>query len=284
MDLYNELTAICRKPEVFGFHTSAELWTNEHTSAQMLKYHLNENVDAASRNHQFIDRSTQWIISRFNLGPGSNVIDFGCGPGLYTSRIAECGASVTGLDFSARSLEYARKQADEKNRQINYVQTDYLEFETPEKFDLIIMIMCDFCAISPTQRRALLEKFSRILKPGGAVLLDAYTHTFFSSSQEKTVCEFNQLNGFWSPDDYYCVVSTFKYEMEKVVLDKYSIVEKGGMRQVYTWLQCFDQESIAGEFRDAGLKINQFLGNVAGDQFDPEASVFAVIAGNDRQK
>ncbi len=48
--------------------------------------HLDENAELASRPHAFIDRSAEWMKSRFQIGKETVVFDYGCGPGLYTSR------------------------------------------------------------------------------------------------------------------------------------------------------------------------------------------------------
>jgi len=82
----------------------------------------------------------------------TEIADFGCGPGLYTTRLAERGAIVTGIDFSENSLRHAKQVADEKGLDITYVLRNYLDFDTTDRFDLIIMIMCDYCALSPGQR------------------------------------------------------------------------------------------------------------------------------------
>jgi 2-polyprenyl-3-methyl-5-hydroxy-6-metoxy-1,4-benzoquinol methylase len=179
--MFGELLEINKKPKPFEFYTAAELWTNEHTSKKMLEYHLNESIDAASRNHNFINRSSEWIIKKFNLGNDVKVIDFGCGPGLYTLPFAKSGAEITGVDFSIRSLDYAQKEADINNLKINYIHTNYLEYDTNEKYDLITMIMCDFAALSPSQRKILLSKFYNLLKQNGSILLDVYSHNYFIS-------------------------------------------------------------------------------------------------------
>ena len=98
--MFEELKRINLKPKPFEFYTAAELWTNEHMAKQMLKYHLNEDIDVSSRNRKFIEKSVDWIYSNFNLNENSAVADFGCGPGLYTTRLADRGAKVTGIDFS----------------------------------------------------------------------------------------------------------------------------------------------------------------------------------------
>ena len=140
------------------------------------------------------------------------------------------------------------------------------------------MIMCDFCALSPEQRKIMLSKFSFLLKPGGAVLLDVYSLSSFNQKEESATYERNQLNGFWSPQDYYCFVNTFKYEKEKVTLEKYTIVEASQTRVVYNWLQHFSKESLREEFEENGFTVEGFYSDVAGTTFDPESSELALIA------
>ena len=63
-----------------------------------------------------------------------------------------------------------------------------------------------------------------------------------------------------------------------MTLDKYTIIEEGRTREIFNWLQHFDQDSIKEEFARSGLRIEEFLANVAGDEFDPHGNEFAVIA------
>jgi len=243
----------------------------------MLAYHLNESVDLSSRNIAFIEQSVEWIVSHFGVDKNTEIADFGCGPGLYTTRLAEKGAIVAGIDFSENSLKYAKQVAAEKGLNIDYVRTNYLDFETPRRFDLITMIMCDYCALSPKQRKQMLSKFDSLLKPSGSVLLDVYSLNSFNEKEESASYEHNQLSGFWSPDDYYCFVNTFKYEKEKVTLDKYTIIEETRERVVYNWLQYFSPESLRKEFEESGLRIGEYYSDVAGRIFRPESVEFACV-------
>lgn len=276
--MFHELKNINTRPRPFQFYTADELWTNEHTAQQMLQYHLNETVDAASRNHSFIERSVEWMTSHFNIDNGTSIADFGCGPGLYASRLAERGADVTGIDFSKNSLEYARKTAARNGLDIDYIHSNYLDFDTEKRFDLIIMIMCDFCALSPDQRKSLLSKFRSLLKPGGWILLDVYSLKSFEQRRESAFYELNQLNGFWSPDDYYCFVNNFKYDREKVVLDKYTIIEKERSRTVYNWLQHYSRKSLTAELEQNGFCITELFSDVSGKPFASDSSEMAIIA------
>jgi len=276
--MFRELEKINERSMPFEFYTAGELWTDEHTSQQMLSFHLNENVDVASRKAAFIDRSVDWIVSRFGVSNDTKIADFGCGPGLYAARLARKQAQVTGIDFSARSIRYAIEDAERSGLSIRYVNQNYLDFETEDRFDLVLMIMCDFCALSPKQRKRMLGKFHRLLKPGGYVLLDVYSLVSFDQREEIARYELNLFDGFWSANKYYGFLNTFKYEKEKVVLDKYTIVQADRLWTVYNWLQYFAPDEITMEFAESGLQVDEFYSDVAGSAFDAKAGEFAVVA------
>ncbi len=277
MDMFEQLEGINTRPEPFECYTAKDLWTDDHTSEQMLAYHLKADVDVSSRRVEFIDRSVAWIGSHFDVGTGTRIADFGCGPGLYANRLAKLGARVTGIDFSKRSIKHARTVATEEGLTAAYVDQDYLEFETEDRFDIILMIMCDFCALSPAQRMTMLEKFQGLLAPGGSVLLDVYSVNAFAQREEAASYEENLLNGFWSPEKYYGFLNTFKYDDVGVVLDKYTIVEAKRTRTIYNWLQYFSPRSLQSEFEKAGFTQHVFYGNVAGAPFAESASEFAIV-------
>ncbi len=276
--MFEELDRIGTRPRPFQFYTASDLWTDDHTSKQMLSFHLDEAVDISSRNAAFISRSVEWMTQKFGIGEGFAVADFGCGPGLYAAALARRGASVTGIDFSDRSIEYAKEIAALEQLNIRYVKQNYLEFEAEDRFDLVLMIMCDYCALSPEQRRVMLSRFHGALKRGGSVLLDVYSLSAFRQKQEVATYEVNSLNGFWSPNKYYCFLNTFKYDEEKVTLDKYTIVELDRTRTVYHWFQYFSPEDIEGEFAEAGFTVTGLYSDVAGTPYDPDSKEFAVIA------
>ena len=276
--MFKELIEINKRPKPFEYYTASDLWAEEYTSQKMLEYHLNESIDVSSRNINFINRSAEWIINHFNLDNNSELIDFGCGPGLYTSRFAKNKIKVTGVDFSKRSIEYAKQTAKNESLNISYIHANYLEFESPNKYDLVTMIMCDYCALSHSQRNIMLNKFKRLLKPNGAILLDVYSINFYNKLEEKGIYEFNQLSNLWSADDYYSFQNTFKYDTENIILDKYTIIEKSRKRVVYNWLQCYSIELLKDEFEEQGLQIVEVFSDVAGSEYKNDSLEFAIVA------
>ena len=276
--MYTQLKEINKKPKPFEFYTADSLWADEYRSKQMLSYHLNADIDLASRNKNFINKSTNWIISEFVISKKSKICDFGCAVGLYTTPLAKTGARVTGIDFSKNSLEYAKEVAWNNDLNIEYIHKNYLEYETDEKYNLITIIMCDFCALSPNQRKILLDKFYKLLEDNGSILLDVYSLEGFKDKEENTTYEHNQLHNFWSADDYYGFVNSFKYEDEKVMLDKYTIIEEKDSKVVYNWLQYFSIEMLKKEFENSGLTIKAIYNDVAGSKYTEDNTEFAIIA------
>ena len=57
--MFEELEKINEWPDPFQFYTASDLWTDEHTSKQMLTFHLNETIDVSSRKAEFINRSVE---------------------------------------------------------------------------------------------------------------------------------------------------------------------------------------------------------------------------------
>ncbi|MCJ7623452.1 MAG: class I SAM-dependent methyltransferase [Anaerolineaceae bacterium] len=276
--MFQELNKINKKPLPFECYTSDLLWNDEHISKHMLEAHLDANIEAASRKKEFIDRSVDWIASHFAISNSYKICDFGCGPGLYTTQFAQRGADVMGIDLSERSIHFAQGAARKMNLNIDYVLQDYLQFSTEKQFDLITMIYRDFSALSPEQRKTLLGTFRRLLSDDGAVLLDVDSMVHYIKASDDRSYNYLPHSGFWSPYPHYVFVNIHKYEEEKVVCTKYTILEGARTREVFIWNQCFNLQMLKEEFSDNGLQIVEYYSDVAGTPFRDDSPEWAIVA------
>lgn len=276
--LFAALQRINERPALYSRYTTDALWSSPEISEMMLRYHLDGELDLASRPTKFIEASVEWVVRTFELGRGVRVIDLGCGPGLYANRLATTGASVTGIDISPRSIEHARAAAAREGLAVEYLLGDYLSLEVERSYDLAMMIMCDYCALSPSQRGSLLERVARILAPGGAFLFDVYSLAAFETWEEQVAYGEGLMDGFWSASPYFGFLNTFRYEAEKVVLEKYTILERDRLTEYLNWFAHFDVASLRAEVEAAGLAVESVLGDVAGEAFEEIAPEFAVVA------
>jgi SAM-dependent methyltransferase len=192
--------------------------------------------------------------------------------------MARTGARVTGVDISPRSIGHAREQAREAGLPVEYILSDYLRWEPTGEYVLATLIMCDYCAFSPNQRAELLGRMAGWLAPGSAFLFDVYSQAYYETWEEQVAYGPGLMDGFWSASPYYGFLNTFRYDDDSVALEKYTIVEQGSITEYFDWFAHFDAAGLTREVEAAGLVLDQVLGDVAGEAFDPTLPEFAVVA------
>ena len=122
----NEILKLSGRPERFA-ESSRAFWDDEHISKGMLDAHLNNDWDAATRKTDFVEKSINWINSLFPAKNYQKLLDLGCGPGIYAESFTRNGYITTGIDFSKRSIEYAKTKSLENNSNIEYIYQNYLD-------------------------------------------------------------------------------------------------------------------------------------------------------------
>ena len=272
--MYELLYDISKRPGPFSRHTVKELWTRPHLARQMLTYHLSQETDLASRRYESIDQVVEWIDVQLDLSEKS-LCDLGCGPGLYAQRFESRGAKVTGVDFSAHSLDFAKAQGQQS---VRYIEADYLVDDLPTGFDVVTLIYTDLCVLSPEKRKKLLGRMRGMLNPGGHIIVDVAGIGSFTSKEEVTIIEHNLMGGFWSAEDYVGIQRTFKYPDDNLTLDRYLIVQPSDSWQIYNWTQHFTPVSIETELQSTGFRIDQMAGDLNGTPLEPESDLIGIIA------
>jgi len=105
------------------------------------------------------------FIKFFNPNdPELKAIDFGCGTGAFTSKLAKYPFKKFGIDISKNCIDYAKKQYPDITFSIGDIeQTDF----DSNYFDVVFLsgVLHHFSDFSK-----VLKEAHRILKPGGCVL------------------------------------------------------------------------------------------------------------------
>ncbi len=275
--MYKQLNNFLKRPEPFSRMTTKELWTRPYLAQQMLRFHLDDATELASRKPETIATTVNWINSRLSVS-GKQLCDLGCGPGLYADRFARAGARVTGIDFSSSSIEFARQQAESNKLPIDYLVRDYLIDSLPNSFDVVTLIYCDYCAIAPDSRGFLLENIFKMLRPGGYFVFDVYATESLSKKEESTIIQKNLMNGFWSQSDYIGLQNSLIYSEELASLDHYLIVEEAESFEIYNWLQYFSTEGITEELKRSGFDVEVMAGSLSEEVLTSESETMGIIA------
>ena len=108
-----------------------------------------------------LDQRWRRATVRAVVRPGDRVLDAACGTGDLAIAAAEVGGLVTGLDFSRRMLERARR----KSPDLEWIEGDLLELPFPdESFDAATV---GFGVRNVADLERALAELHRVLRPGG---------------------------------------------------------------------------------------------------------------------
>jgi arsenite methyltransferase len=137
------------------------------------------------REHVFRDDTKRMIPALWperNPGPGTMVIEIGCGPGFYARRLAGHFPNllITGVDRSQSQVRWARWRAANEglvNCTFKRVNALMLPFRDAQ---FQVLIASRFFTILPDPNRAIAEMY-RVLKPGGRCFIAEPRHAFWAS-------------------------------------------------------------------------------------------------------
>jgi SAM-dependent methyltransferase len=267
-----------RMPELFA-PGDAVMWTDPHISMQLLAAHLDPTNDAASLRPEKIARTEAWLARTLNLTPGRSVLDLGCGPGLYASRFAAAGLSVTGIDYSRASIEYAERHAREQGLDIAYRCEDYRSMEAEaSRYDAIFLIYGDFCTMSRQDRSTLLRRIHHALKDDGSFVLDVSTPELARHLLPRNSWRCHGQSGFWSQGEHLVLEQGFTYP-GAIRLDQYIVIRADGAMSVYrNWFQDYRRESLSLELDAHGFSLLEVWNDLMGTPYSEESGWMGVVA------
>lgn len=273
--MYNNIFMHLERPALYQ-QSEVNFWNDEHISKHMLAAHLNPNFDGASRKLCFIDQSIKWIAENIPFSNHPGLLDIGCGPGLYAERFCKTGYKVTGLDFSKRSIEYAKDSANKQDLDITYIYQDYLKMNYSNMFDLATFIYCDYGALSTENRAIILRKIYQSLKIGGKLVLDVFSMVKYKDFEEMKTWNVHENGGFWSAEKYLSLKAQHKYS-GNVTLEQTAVITNSGIREYCIWNCCFTLETLLKEASEAGFQKYEVFSDVTGKPYEENSPTMAVV-------
>ncbi len=106
-----------------------------------------------------------------DAAPG-RALDLACGEGRNAVWLAEQGWQVTGVDFSEVALKKARRLAEGRRVNVEWMQADLLDYRPEQRaYDLVIIF---YLQVPATQRRQIVRVAADAVAAGGTVLLVAH--------------------------------------------------------------------------------------------------------------
>src|SRR6185369_6877078 len=117
------------------------------------------------------------FIKRLDLEPGMKVLDVACGTGNLAIPAARLGATVTGVDIAANSVEQARQNAKAEglNAKFDEGDAEALPYDDAS-FDAVVTM---FGAMFAPRPELVASELKRVCRPGGFIAMANWTPNGF---------------------------------------------------------------------------------------------------------
>jgi len=255
-------------------------WNAVEFSQRMLKEHLSQAHDAASRRSEIINCHIQWIHEQILGGQAQRVLDLGCGPGLYTQRLAQLGHPCSGIDFSPAAVEYARMEAEKAGLSCSYVLDDLAQADFGQDYDLVMFIYGEFNTFPPEEARQILHKARGALKAGGKLLLELSQMDPVRRRGEQASSWYTAAEGLMSAEAHICLKECFWDETAAVTTERYYVIDagSGNVTQMNSVTQVYTDDRLKEMLEESGFSNLRFFEGLGGVVFPGQEEMFAVLA------
>lgn len=255
-------------------------WNDPAFSARMLNEHLSQDHDAASRRFKVIDMHVSWIDQHVLGGVVSKILDLGCGPGLYATRLAKLGHQIVGIDYSPASIDYARECAGKDSLNCSFFEADIRHAEYGAGFDAAMLIYGEFNVFRPEDIQLILRKVYRGLNPGGLLILEPHTFLAIQDLGEQQPSWHSSPSGLFA-DQPYILLQEFSWiEGSQVSNIRYYIITADGrsILRYFQSLQAYTRDSYQSLLEDNGYTNVRYFPSLTGEIDPGQDSLLAIIA------
>ena len=261
-------------------------WNDPDFSERMLKAHLSQDHDAASRRFEKIDEQVQWIHRDLLAERPANILDICCGPGLYTSRLAKLGHVCVGVDFAPASVAYAQEAASKEKLDCTHFREDVREATFGHGFDLTMMLSGQFNVFTREDARRILAKALRSLSGGGLLLLEPQRFRTVKGDGETKTSWWSVPGGLdvFSGKPHLCLKERFWDEKTRTSTERYFVIDAATAEVTRHALsnEAYTDEEFRTVLTEVGFEDVTFFPSLVGVEDECQAVNLAITARKPR--
>ena len=246
-------------------------WHEADFSRRMLREHLSQDHDRASRRFEIVDRQVGWLHGSVLAGRAGCVLDLGCGPGFYANRLARLGHRCLGFDFSPASVEHARSEAERE---------DLRRAELGTGFDAALLVFGELNTFPPEEAREILTRARQALAPGGAMVLEVHEEDFVNASGQAAPFWYTARQSVFSDDPHLCLRECSWHPRARVAIERWFVLHQDGSAvDTYTsTLQGYSRAAYADLLEAAGFTESEEVESLEGPGGEPAQGLFVLVA------
>lgn len=244
------------RPSTWQLHDGNLPWDDPKFSERMLREHLDETHNAATRKTEARLAIIEWLWQKLELHLGQHLLDVTCGPGLYAVEFSKRGVQVTGYDFAPASIDYAKELAVgyEVTDLCTFIQQDVRQMQlAPGSFDAAILIYGQLAVMTIADAKAILANIAQALKPGGKLCIELLNQE--KIDKKNSNWWFTDHTGLWGDAPFLHLGERFWIEEEQTSLERFYTLhlQTGQLDVVELCDQAYTQEEVVDLLKSAGF-------------------------------
>jgi len=255
-------------------------WHEPEFSRRMLREHLSQEHDLASRRFVIVEEHVRWIHHHVLRGRPARILDLGCGPGLYTNRLAKLGHSCVGIDFSPASIEYAREQAVRRQLDCTYVHGDMRTADFGTGFDLVMMVFGELNVFHPSDAGPILAKAKRALVPDGILLLEPHRFSAIEQLGRQSPSWHTVESGLFSDRPHLWLEESFWNPQSHTAIQYFYVIDAttGDVTRHGQTMQAYTDEQYRSLLAGCGFESIELLASLGTTDEAPQGHLMAIVA------
>ncbi|MCH2171985.1 class I SAM-dependent methyltransferase [Myxococcota bacterium] len=244
----------------------------------MLREHLSQLHDRGSRRFEIVDQQVAWIHQVVLRGEPGRVLDLGCGPGLYTSRLARLGHQCTGLDIAPAAIDFAKREAEESGLDCTYERVDLRSATLGQGFDAVLMVFGEFNSLPPTDAESLLHRVGSALSRSGRLLLELQFYDYVRALGQEGSNWAIQPAGVFSDFPHLVLQESHWHADAEATTQRYMVLTDESVPEIYSHTtRAYSDGELDEMLSGAGLTIAGRYESLSGDS-GTEAELFGLVA------
>ncbi len=255
-------------------------WNEPGFSDRMLREHLSQEHDWASRRAATIERHVDWIHREVLSSRPTRILDLGCGPGLYTSRLAKLGHECSGIDFSPASIAYARDYAQKANLRCAYQLEDVRKADFGSGHDLAMFIFGELNVFTQQDAGLILKKAQAAVQPHGSLILEVHTLEVVRRIGMQPGSWYSSESGLFSDRPHLCLQENFWDDGRSVATQRYFIldVQTGRVTRYASSMQAYTLDQYQDTLQECGFPKVAFFPSLMGESDPSQPDLFVILA------
>jgi SAM-dependent methyltransferase len=196
-------------------------------------------------------KEVDYMLSAFNLKPGSHVLDLMCGYGRHAIAFARKGIVVTAVDNLGDYIAEINEVTEKEQLPLRVFQEDVISYQIEDDFDLTICMGNSLNFFNATDTIKLLTNIAAHLKKGGHLLINSW------SLAEIVFKNFKEKSWSYTGDLKFLTDSKLLFHPTRIETDSH-IISPDGKTETKSGIDyIFSINEMEAMLKEAGLTLKE---------------------------